>query len=157
MQSSSEVRPDEENFVSVEDLRFFKNYSISLMGENFRHRRRKPSDQNEAVDTYGDLRKSEVWLKYMPKLFHQLDGENFRHRRRKPSAQNEAVDTYGDLRKSKVYLKYMPKLFHQESMVEIVIVISSSTSSRTRTVSSDVNIVVLVSTARRRISWPSIC
>lgn len=37
-------------------------------GENFRHRRRKPSDRNEAVDTYGDLRKSKVYLKYMPKL-----------------------------------------------------------------------------------------
>ena len=39
--------------------------------ENFRHRRRKPSDRNEAVDTYGDLRKSKVYLKYMLKLFHQ--------------------------------------------------------------------------------------
>ena len=45
--------------------------------ENFRHRRRKPSDRNEAVDTYGDLRKSKVYLKYMPKLLHQADGENF--------------------------------------------------------------------------------
>ena len=42
------------------------------------------------------------------------------------------------------------------SIVEIEIVISSSTSSSTRTVSSAVKIVTLFSTAQRRISKPSV-
>ena len=42
------------------------------------------------------------------------------------------------------------------SIVEIEIVISSNTSSRTLTVSSAVKIVTLFSTAQRRISKPSV-
>ena len=42
------------------------------------------------------------------------------------------------------------------SMVEMPRVVSSSTDKSTSTVSSDVNIVTLFSTAQRRISWPSV-
>ena len=43
----------------------------------------------------------------------------------------------------------------QASMVEMPRVVSSSTSSSTRTVSREVNIVTPFSTAHSRISWPS--
>ena len=47
------------------------------------------------------------------------------------------------------------QVLSQESMVEIVRVVSSRTSSNTRTVSREVKMVALFSVAHRRISWPS--
>ena len=133
--SQSEAHPDEENF------------------DRIRGAARSASD---GVDTYSEpsiKAGNKVVAKIIPSdlmrriLFQTRQSERGERRRRylRRATRVEALTKYG------------AKLFHQESMVEMVIVISSSTSSSTRTVSRDVNMVVFVSTARRLISCPSIC
>ena len=58
-------------------------------------------------------------------------------------------------RDSGVLRELKSSFFHQLSMVLTVMVVSSSTSSSTRTVSSEVKIVTLFSVAQRRMMTPS--